>query len=86
MAGSKQRMGYAISAMLNALDSYCRAYADEHGCAVGDDGVLGDDGAAEILAGIRALLNGPTGSLDCGRVDAHILELAARHGMAERFK
>ncbi len=62
----------------------CKAYAETYrrawGSDIGADYVLGPC-FASILSGLRGLLNGPTGRLDCGTLDAAILALAASHGI-----
>lgn len=69
-----------IMRMLANLEAYCDAYSAEFGALVGDDSVLGVY-VAEILIGIRGLLNGSTGTtgLDCGAVDRRILDIAKAH-------
>lgn len=58
-------------------------YADRHraayGSKVGDDGVLGEEWEA-IGRGIRGLLNGETGRLDCGTLDAFIVDTLESEG------
>lgn len=59
------------------------AYADDHhdkfGSRIGDDGVLGEHWA-DILRGVRGLLNGDCGNLDCGTVDALIVRMLNAEG------
>lgn len=61
-------------------------YADAHRARfdspIGDDGVLGPC-FRDWLTGLRGLLNGETGRLDCGTVDGLILEIAAIAGLED---
>lgn len=76
-------MALAISAIIDAADSYGESYKILLDSQIGDDAILGDDGVREILRGARVLLNGPTGHFNCGRLDARILDVAARHGLLD---
>jgi len=72
----------AILGMLAHLTQYCAAYKAHIGSEVGTDHVLG----AEVLdtaQGLRGLLNGPTGSDDCGKIDAMILSMLTTAGFSE---
>lgn len=66
----------AVVAILTGLSDYVTAYQKRYGneACVGKDGVLGD-GWEQIARGLRCLLNGETGRLDCGAVDAAICDL-----------
>jgi hypothetical protein len=59
------------------------AYAEQHRkryeSPIGEDGVLGQEWAAIGLA-IRGLLNGETGNLDCGTLDAFVLNTLKGEG------
>lgn len=61
-------------------------YADAHfhrfESLIGEDGFLGPAWLA-MGKGIRALLNGETGRLDCGTLDGLILEIAEHNGFNE---
>jgi hypothetical protein len=54
--------------MLAGLTQYCVAYKAALGSEVGP-------AVLDIAQGLRTLLNGPTGSADCGKIDAMILSL-----------
>jgi len=72
----------AILFMVSHLTQYCIAYKVTIKSEVGGDAILG----AEVLAvaqGLRGLLNGPTGSDDCGKIDAMILSLLTTAGFSE---
>ena len=61
-------------------------YADRHqklyGSGIGQDGVLGHEWA-KIGLGLRGLLNGETGRLDCGTLDGVILGALKAEGLDE---
>ena len=57
------------------------AMADSH-AAISQDGVLGDCWL-KILHGVRGMLNGETGRLDCGTVDGWLVRLALEHGFTD---
>lgn len=69
-----------IVGMFNALQAHASAHHALYGSHIGEDGVLGEHWA-DMLRGLRGLLNGECGRLDCGTVDAAILQLAAEHGV-----
>lgn len=70
----------AMGAMLRGWSEYADAYAARYGDAVGDDAVLGD-AWQRIGDGLRALLDGEVGGLDCGSIDANVLDCMARNGV-----
>ena len=57
------------------------AMAGSH-AAISQDGVLGDCWL-KILHGVRGMLNGETGRLDCGTVDGWLVRLALEHGFTD---
>lgn len=57
--------------MIDAWATYADAHAKRYESSIGADGVLGDEWEAMGRA-IRALLNGETGRLDCGTLDAFL--------------
>ena len=61
--------------------SALEAMADSH-AAISQDGVLGDCWL-KILHGVRGMLNGETGRLDCGTVDGWLVRLALEHGFTD---
>jgi hypothetical protein len=63
-----------------ALEEYATMHQQRFESPVGEDGVLGD-GWRDILQGLRTLLNGEAGALDCGTVDGYLCRLAERHGV-----
>lgn len=64
----------------------CAQYADAHRArfdsGIGEDYVLGPEWIA-ILKGVRGLLNGETGQLDCGTVDGMICDMLRAEGVPE---
>lgn len=67
----------------SAVDSYISAVSDHRAryeSPIGDDGVLGPEWR-DIGLGIRGLLNGETGRLDCGTLDAFILDTLKAEGI-----
>ena len=61
--------------------SALEAMAGSH-AAISQDGVLGDCWL-KILHGVRGMLNGETGRLDCGTVDGWLVRLALEHGFTD---
>jgi len=74
----------SILSMLAGLTQYCAAYKAELGSEVGTDYVLGP-AVLDIAQGLRALLNGPTGSAECGKIDAMILSLLRSANFPEEY-
>lgn len=72
----------AIVAMASGWKLQADAHKVAHGGVIGDDGVLGTPWL-EIGKALRALLNGQTGRLDCGTVDAFILDTLFANGFSE---
>ena len=70
-----------IGEMLRALAKYADHHAKRFG-PLGDDYFLG---AAwlDCIKGVRAMLNGETGRLDCGDVDRAIIDVAKAAGFPE---
>lgn len=65
--------------LVKALATYGDAYRAEFDGEVGEDGVLADEWLAIAKATV-ALLDGPTGRLDCGRIDTLVRDLAEAVG------
>lgn len=79
----------AMGAMLRGWSEYADAYVLRYSgptsddvALVGEDGVLGD-AWQRIGEGLRNLLNGEVGGLDCGSIDANVLDCMARNGAGE---
>lgn len=70
---------YAIAQMLRAWENYAKAHQDRFESPIGEDYVLGP-AWEQIGLGIRELLNGETGRLDCGTLDAFILDTLEENG------
>lgn len=75
-------MGDRLKIATDAMQDYCEAYVRYFGDPVGDDDVLGPETAA-VLAGLRGLLKGPTGRLDCGTADGLLIAIATQHGLLD---
>jgi hypothetical protein len=73
------RWEHEIVTLARSLASYADAHAARYESPIGSDGVLGRDWE-RMLKGLRGLLNGETGRLDCGTVDAAILAMYAAAG------
>lgn len=71
----------AVVTMLKGWAEYAEAHERQFESKIGDDCVLGQEWEA-IGVGIRGLLNGETGTrLDCGTLDAFILDTLSENGM-----
>ena len=92
MGGWKERHLQAINfpkgceiPVVNAIAAWLD-YANEHErryeSPIGDDGVLGQCWL-EMGRAIRGLLNGETGRLDCGTLDAILLDSMIAEGFSE---
>lgn len=71
---------YALVQGLRAWENYAAAHRKEFDSLIGEDYVLGPMWKDWGL-GMRGLLNGLTGNLDCGTVDAFILDTLAENGI-----
>jgi hypothetical protein len=67
--------------MLRAWEKYATAHKARFDSTIGEDYVLGPRWE-EIGMGIRGLLNGETGRLDCGTLDAFILQTLTGNGVS----
>lgn len=65
-----------------ALEAMAEAHAERYASVIAEDGVLGDCWL-KTLHGVRGMLNGETGRLDCGTVDGWLVRLALDHGFAD---
>ncbi len=70
----------AIPQMLRAWENYAKAHAKRFDAKIGEDYVLGP-AWQDIGLGIRSLLNGESGRLDCGTLDAFILDTLSDNGI-----
>src|SRR5690349_3641568 len=64
----------AIGEMVRGLALYADAHQQMYQSQVGEDCVLGPEWT-QILDGIRGLLNGESGNLDCGSLDSLLCAL-----------
>lgn len=71
--------GGAIRAMLEAWADYADGHSARYEESVGADYFLGVEWA-NIGKGIRALLNGETGALDCGTLDGFLVDTLTAEG------
>lgn len=69
----------AILMLLDGVEEYRFRYNLRFESHVEDDGVLGD-GLAEIVKGIRTLLNGEIGRLDAGTIDGYLVNILRKCG------
>ena len=65
--------------MLRGWAVYAAKHFQHNGSPIGEDYVLGPQWE-QIGLGIRGLLNGITGRLDCGTLDAFILDTLSENG------
>ncbi len=65
--------------MIKGLADYIDSYPPRYETKVGEDYILGDY-VLDIVKGIRGLLNGETGRLDCGTIDRLLLDLVTLAG------
>lgn len=75
----------AIVEMIKGWAKYAEDYVVLYDSPIGQDGVLGDYWEA-IGDGLRGLLNGATGRLDCGTLDGYILRTMAGNGVSTDSK
>ena len=79
-----RRIERAIVALRAGLLEYGLQYGETfEGCEVGGDGVLGE-AWLDMARGYLALLNGPTGRLDCGTLDGEVRNWARKFGLGEK--
>jgi hypothetical protein len=69
-----------IVRMLHFWEMYAVEHQKRWESPIGEDYVLGDYWT-DIAKGIRGLLNGETGRLDCGTLDSFILETLRENGV-----
>lgn len=70
----------AIVKMLHFWEMYASEHQKRFESPIGEDYVLGPEWR-DIGLAIRGLLNGKTGRLDCGTLDAFILETMRENGV-----
>lgn len=71
-----------IVGLLRAWSNYALEHKRRYDSSIGDDGVLGPEWQ-KIGEGIRGLLNGNTGRLDCGTLDSIIADTLTAEGLGE---
>jgi hypothetical protein len=76
---SRTSFEFALVAMLRGWQTYANTHRKRYGSLIGNDGVLGEPWQ-EIGRSIRDLLNGEAGRLDCGTLDAFILNTLSDNG------
>jgi hypothetical protein len=80
--GSQEGQEQGVVQMLRGWADYADAHFHRFESPIGEDYVLGP-AWLDIGKGIRSLLNGETGRLDCGTIDGLILEIAEHNGFEE---
>lgn len=70
----------ALRMMIEGLSLYLESHRNTYDSPVGDDYVLGPH-ATDIANGLLGLLNGETGRIDCGKMDAWIRKIALQAGL-----
>lgn len=73
------RMERPIVHMLQALESYANWHKDRYESKLGADYVLGP-AWLDMAKGLRTLLNGDCGRLDCGTLDSMIIDMVKDAG------
>lgn len=68
-----------ILSISHGLTYLGEAYENRFSSSIADDSVLGP-AWLDILQGLRTLLNGETGDIDCGKVDGNLVEIAKMAG------
>lgn len=69
-----------LARMLESWAEYAKGHKARFESTIGEDYVLGPQWQA-IGEGIRGLLNGETGRLDCGTLDGFILDTLSENGI-----
>jgi hypothetical protein len=69
----------SIVNLMKATALHADNHREAYGSGIGEDGVLGDHWA-DIVRGIRGLLNGDCGRLDCGTLDGTLCDMLAAEG------
>lgn len=75
----------AVAQMAVGWGRYAIDHRSEYETPIGDDGVLGPEWLA-VGKGLIGLLNGQTGRLDCGTVDAFIRDTVHENGFPDEFQ
>jgi hypothetical protein len=70
---------YGLVHMITGWVDYADVYVERYDAPIGEDHVLGPAWQA-IGEGLRTLLNGETGRLDCGSLDRLILDTMVVNG------
>lgn len=76
------RAEQAVAAACHALKVYANSHKLRFDSKLADDYVLGPAWLA-MLQGVRTLLDGETGRLDCGTVDGYLVKLAEDNGFKQ---
>jgi hypothetical protein len=71
---------HAVVRLLDGWEAYAKSHKSRYESLIGSDYVLGP-AWQRVGEGIRALLNGETGRLDCGTLDAFILDTLSENGV-----
>ena len=73
------KRNHPVAALVEALNAYAVIHAERFGSPLADDYVLGP-AWLDAAKGVRALLNGECGGLDCGTVDGAIVDMVVNAG------
>lgn len=74
--------GDSIVQMFKALVQYAECHREAYESPIGEDYVMGEYWL-NMASGLSGLLNGETGTLDCGEWDLRIRLLALNNGFTE---
>lgn len=77
-----KRKGAAIVLMVEALAQYADTHYELYESSIGEDSVLGPNWL-KIAYGVRYLLDGETGDLDCGTVSSLLWDIVLNEGFSE---
>jgi hypothetical protein len=75
--------GNSILIMLESLKTYAQCHREAYESPIGEDYVMGEYWK-QMASGLIGLLNGETGTLDCGHIDGAIRKLARANGFSEQ--
>lgn len=73
----------AMAIMLDGVTEFVAAYRDRYEAPISEDAILGDEGIARILLGLRTLLDGELGRLDAGSLGDEIASIVVNAGWAD---
>lgn len=83
MAHRGEFQEWSLMQIRDALDRYARHHKLQCGAPIGNDSVLSVEWL-RILSGLRGLLNGETGAIDCGEFSRMLTYMRESHGMTQK--